>query len=66
VNTARPLTPDEKGIREYILSIERSSRLKVTHLIANTNLSDETKVEDVLKGDAVVHRLAKELGLVHQ
>ncbi|MBR0576959.1 P-loop NTPase [Proteiniclasticum sp. BAD-10] len=66
VNTARPLTPDEKGIREYILSIERSARLKVTHLIANTNLSDETTVEDVLKGDAVVHSLAQELGLVHR
>jgi hypothetical protein len=65
INTQRPMTPDEKGIREYIRSIERSSRLKVTHLISNTNLSYETTVEEIIKGDEMVHALSEELGIPH-
>lgn len=65
INTQRPFTPDEKGIKEYIASIERSSRLKVTHLISNTNLSYETTAEEIIKGDAIVHDLSKELGIPH-
>lgn len=65
INTQRPMTPDEKGIREYISGIERTSRLKVTHLISNTNLSYETTVEEIIKGDEMVHTLSKELGIPH-
>ncbi len=65
INTQRPFTPDEKGIKEYITSIERSSRLKVTHLISNTNLSFETTTEEIIKGDAMIHALSKELGIPH-
>ena len=65
INTQRPMTPDEKGIKEYIEGIERSARLKVTHLISNTNLSLETTVEEILKGDQIVSELSKELGIPH-
>lgn len=65
INTQRPMTPNEKGIKEYIEGIERSARLKVTHLISNTNLSFETTVEEILKGDQIVSELSKELGIPH-
>jgi hypothetical protein len=65
INTQRPLTPDELGIKEYLESIEKSSRLKVTHLISNTNLSYETEVDDIIKGDQMVHQLSKELNIPH-
>lgn len=65
INTQRPMTPDELGIKEYLGEIEKSSRLKVTHLISNTNLSYETEAADIIKGDQVVHELSKELGLPH-
>ena len=65
INTQRPMTPNDQGIREYIDSIEKSSRLKVTHLVSNTNLSYETTIEEVIKGDQVVSALAKDLGIPH-
>jgi energy-coupling factor transporter ATP-binding protein EcfA2 len=65
VNTRRPMTPNEKGVKEYLKDIERASRLKVTHLISNTNLSYETDVEDIVKGDEIVSKLSKELGIPH-
>lgn len=66
VNTQRPLTEDDKGVKEYIADIQRASRLKVTHLISNTNLSYETEVADILEGEQVVQRLSKELGIPHR
>ncbi len=65
INTQRPMTPDEKGIREYLQDIQRASRLKVTHLISNTNLSYETEASDIIKGDLIVSNLSKELGIPH-
>lgn len=66
VNTKRPLTADRAGVRGYIRSIEAASRLRVTHLISNTNLSFATTVEDILAGDALVWGLAGELGIPHR
>lgn len=57
VNTNRPFTSDSKSAEDYISDIERSSRLKITKLINNTNLSYETSVEDVLKGHEEVKKI---------
>ena len=65
INTQRPMTPNEVGIKEYLMDIEKSSRLKVTHLISNTNLSYETEINDIIKGDQMVHELSKELNIPH-
>ena len=65
INTQRPMTPNEKGIKDYIASIEKASRLKVTHLISNTNLSYESTAEEIIKGDAMIHALSEELGIPH-
>lgn len=63
INNNRPLTADSKGVEEYIGAIESVSRLKVTHLISNTNLSYETTVEHILKGDKEVQELSEKLNI---
>ncbi|MHC6178427.1 ATP-binding protein [Clostridium sp. JNZ X4-2] len=65
VNNERPLTSNNEDTEEYIKFIEASSRLKVTHLISNSNLSYETTVSDVLKGDRMVKKLSQKLKIPH-
>lgn len=66
VNNNRPQTSNSEETEEYIKNIEYSSRLKVTHLISNTNLSCETTIEDILKGDREVSRLSERLGIPYK
>lgn len=66
VNTTRPFTSDKQGVEEYIASIQRASRLKVSHLVSNTNLSYETEVEHILKGDKEVLELSKKLNIPYK
>ncbi|HDK7161490.1 TPA: ATP-binding protein [Clostridium botulinum] len=66
VNNNRPLTSNEKETEDYIKSIEISSRLKVKYLISNTNLSYETTVDHILKGDEIVLELSKNTGLPYK
>lgn len=63
VNNNRPQTANSKEAEEYMKNIEYSSRLKITHLISNTNLSYETSIEDILKGDKEVSSLSKRYGI---
>lgn len=65
VNKHRPLSSDKQRVIDYVKKIEAASRLKVTHLVSNTNMSFETTVEDVLLGDRFVADLAKDLELPH-
>jgi hypothetical protein len=65
INTNRPSTSNHSQIVKYIQTVEQASRLKVTHLIANTNLSLETTVSDVVRGDNLVSELATELDVPH-
>ncbi|WP_061316566.1 ATP-binding protein [Clostridium botulinum] len=66
VNNNRPLTSNEKETEDYIKSIEISSRLKVKYFISNTNLSYETTVDHILKGDKIVLELSKKTGLPYK
>lgn len=63
VNTNRPFTTEAEGIEEYMQAIQRTSRLQVTDLISNTNLSYETTPEDILRGDIVIDELSRKLGI---
>ncbi|TDT52092.1 ATP-binding protein [Fonticella tunisiensis] len=63
VNTARPFTKDAHGVIEYIRDIERASRIKVRYLINNTNLSYETTIDDILKGQKIVKEVSQRTGL---
>lgn len=65
INQNRPFTSNDVDTKEYIAEIENSSRLKVTHLISNTNLSYETTPEHIIKGDEEVSKLSKDLKLPH-
>lgn len=65
VNNRRPLTSNNEDTEEYIKFIENSSRLKVTHLISNSNLSYETTVSDILEGDRLVEKLSQKLRIPH-
>ncbi|ACA43624.1 ATP-binding protein [Clostridium botulinum] len=66
INNNRPLTSNEKETEDYIKSIEISSRLKVKYLISNTNLSYETTVDHILKGDEIVLELSKKTDLPYK
>lgn len=61
INNNRPQTSSLDDTEEYIRDIQYTSRLKVTHLISNTNLSFETSIEDILKGDKEVDELSRKL-----
>lgn len=63
VNTCRPFTSDADGIIKTLRRIEQVSRLKITGLLANTNLSSETTTQDVLDGLIIVKEAADRLNL---
>lgn len=66
VNNNRILTSDSNETEEFLHSIEKVSRLKVTHLVSNTNMSYETKVEDILRGDKEVTKLSEKLNIPYK
>lgn len=63
INTNRPFTSTPDGIVEYVESIQRASRLKASYLINSTNMSYETTVEDIVKGQKIILEAAERLGL---
>lgn len=58
VNAKRPLTETADDVIEYMIDIEKASRLTITDLVNNTNLSAETEVDDILDGHSVVEQVA--------
>ncbi|HHV96382.1 MAG TPA: P-loop NTPase [Clostridiaceae bacterium] len=63
VNVKRPMTNTAEKIKEMIASIEESAGIKVTHLINNTNLMEQTSLEDILEGDSIIREISKELNI---
>ncbi|HPR64342.1 MAG TPA: hypothetical protein PK014_08995 [Thermoanaerobaculia bacterium] len=63
VNHSRPRTSDIDGNLAMIQSIEATSRLKVTGIIANTHLMDETTPDVVLNGFHITRKFAELAGL---
>ncbi|AYD39309.1 ATP-binding protein [Clostridium fermenticellae] len=66
INNNRPLTIQNKSVEDYMQSIERASRLKVTHLISNTNMSYETTPLDIIKGDGKVLELSQKINIPYK
>lgn len=66
INCNRPFTSNIGDMEEYIRAIEAASRLKVTHLVSNTNMSYDTTIEDILKGDKLVKELSEKLNLPYK
>lgn len=63
INVHRPLSNNKEDIMDMLASIESHSRLRVTHLINNSNLSHETKFCDIMGGQSVVEDVSKELNI---
>jgi hypothetical protein len=61
VNTCRPFTSTSEGIVEAVRRIQQASQLTVSGLISNTNLADETKLPQVLKGLEITEEAARQL-----
>ncbi len=66
VNNNRPQTSNLDDTEEYIRNIQYTSRLKVTHLISNTNMSYETTAQDILKGHKEVKELSEKTGIPYK
>jgi hypothetical protein len=61
INVRRPLSSNEQDIIDMMESIEANSRLGVTHLINNSNISYETTISDILDGQAIVEKISKKI-----
>ncbi len=63
VNPYRPFTDTLEGLARSISEIEAGARLRVSSLVSNPNLREETAFEHIRAGHAKVESFAKELGL---
>lgn len=63
VNPFRPFSDSVEKVRQSIEQIEHTSRLRVTALVSNPNLMDQTTTEVILSGHRQVERVAEATGL---
>lgn len=63
VNANRPQTASVEHICSCMTVIQQASRLTVTGLVHNTHLLQETAVEDILRGDALIRQVSQQTGL---
>lgn len=63
VNPFRPFTETVKGCIKIQKEIEASSRLKITGIVGNANLIDETTPDTIYKGYELIQALSLETGL---
>jgi len=62
-NTFRQETATAKKIIDTIKMYEAEAQLKVTGLINNTNLMNETTLDDIKEGEKVISEVGKQLNL---
>ncbi|MBW1807629.1 MAG: cobalamin biosynthesis protein CbiA [Deltaproteobacteria bacterium] len=63
INSRRPFTDTVEGCLNMQASIEQASRLKVTGLIVNTHLMDETTPAVIVEGYELAQKVAGKSGL---
>lgn len=63
INIYRPETDSVEKIKSVIETLEASSQLKVTGLINNSNLMDDTDETMILKGERIIKKVAKDLAI---
>lgn len=63
VNKFRPLTRDADSTIEVMREIEIASKLKFTGIVNNSNLGEETKVEDVENSELYAKEICEKTGL---
>lgn len=60
INARRPFSSDRQSVIEMLRSIEDTSRLRVTGLVNNTNLSYQTSICDIIDGQALVEDVSRQ------
>jgi hypothetical protein len=63
INPLRPATATLKGCLKIRLEIEAAAQMKITGVIGNANLMDETCVENIYDGYEFVKAFAAKSGL---
>lgn len=63
INVRRPMSGNKMDIINMLKAVEAHSRLKVTDLVNNTNLSYETQVHDIIEGNEIITQVSQELGI---
>ncbi len=63
VNTCRPMTDTPEKIMEMMDKVQSSSRLKITGLVNNSNLSVKTTPEILKDGEEIVEKVSEITGL---
>ena len=63
INKFRPLTPDAESTKEVLGEIETACGIKFTGIINNSNLGEETSVEDVLGSRSYAVSVSNATGL---
>ncbi len=63
INVFRPETSDVKSILQTISMYEAVTQLKITGLINNTNLINETSEEDIVRGEEIIKEVSKKLNI---
>lgn len=63
LNFSRPSTPDPDGAIAMLREIEAVSRLRVSGLISNTHMMDETTPEIIFEGAEMAMETARRLGI---
>lgn len=63
INCKRPLTNNVDKTLEILHEIQTSSRLKVSSLINNTNLSYQTTIQDLVAGQEIIEKIAGEIAV---
>ena len=61
INTRRGMTDTPEKIIEMITIIEESAHIKVTKLINNSNLLEETTPEIILEGNKIISQVSEKL-----
>lgn len=63
INPFRPFTENVKGCIKMKEEIEHSSKMKITGLVSNANLIDETRPDHIYKGYSLIKDVSQATGL---
>ncbi len=63
INAFRPFTGDVAGCLKIQKEIEASGKIKITGLVSNANLLDETSLEHIYQGYDLVRQVSAQTGL---
>ncbi|GHV44206.1 hypothetical protein FACS189492_0160 [Clostridia bacterium] len=63
INQKRPMTANADDTVRLLREVERASRLRVTGLIDNTNLKDQTTAQDIDGGKALTFTVSRATGI---